>query len=218
MVRGLPEMIPLIDTALEQYAAAHSEPPSSVRQELERYTRDHCRNAEMVVGDLEGALLQMLVELLAARRVLEIGLFTGYSALSMAEVLPPDGEVVSCEIDPDHARIAQSFFDRSPHGHKVRIALGPALASLADIEGPFDLVFLDADKENYLAYYQAALPLLRRGGVLAADNVLWSGRVLKPQQDTDRALVAFNDALRADARVSTVLLTVRDGVLLARKR
>ena len=211
-------MIPLIDESLDEYAAQHSESPSTLLSELEAYTKAHCQNPEMVVGSLEAALLRMLVRLTNAKRVLEIGLFTGYSALSVAEVLPHDGQVVSCELSAEHADIARRFLDRSPHGGKVEIRIGPALATLEQLAGPFDFVFLDADKENYLAYYEAVLPKLRAGGLLLADNVLWSGRVLKPRKDTDRALTAFNDAVQGDPRVDNVLLTVRDGVMVVRKR
>lgn len=211
-------MIPLIDQALDDYATRHSEPPSGLLRELEAYTRVHCQNPEMVIGSLEAALLRMLVKLTGARRVLEIGLFTGYSALSIAEVLPADGNLVSCELSPEHAAIARTFLDRSPHGGKVDIRLGPALATLERLAGPFDFVFLDADKENYLAYYQAVMPKLRKGGLLLADNVLWSGRVLQPSEDTDRAVATFNDAVQRDPRADNVLLTVRDGVMLVRRR
>lgn len=210
----------LTDPALEDYCAAHSEPPSPILKELEDYTREHCANPQMLVGSVEGAFLQMLVRLAGVRDILEIGLYTGYSALSMAEALPADGSLLSCDINPDTSRIAQSFFDRSPHGKKIHIALGPALETLAALpaERHFDMAFLDADKENYPAYYDAVLPRLRRGGLLVADNVLWSGAVLKPERASDQALVAFNRRVRHDTRVEAVMLTVRDGMLLARKR
>jgi caffeoyl-CoA O-methyltransferase len=210
-------MIPLIDARLEDYAIAHSQAPSPLLQELQAYTYEHCNNPQMVTGPLEAAFLRMLVRLIGARRVLEIGMFTGYSALAMAEALPAGGELISCEIDHEHYAIANSFFDRSPHGDKIRAVLGPALETLDTITGPFDLVFLDADKENYLQYYEKTMPLLRPGALLVADNTLWSGRVLDPKRDTDHALVAFNQHLMNDHRVENVLLTVRDGMMLARK-
>ena len=213
-------MIPLIDKALEDYAAQHSSPSSPLRDELQAYTYAHCDSPQMVTGRLEAALLQMLVMITNARRVLEVGTFTGYSALAMAEVLPADGRVITCEIDAERAKIAQSFFDRSAVGSKVEIKLAPArktLATLADTPA-FDLAFIDADKENYKHYYEDILPLLRPGGLLVADNVLWSGRVLNPVKETDRAIVAFNDLVTRDDRVDHVLLTVRDGVMVVRKR
>lgn len=211
-------MIPLIDPKLERYAAAHSNPPSPLLEELEAYTQAHCEDAEMLIGGLQGAFLQLLVKLSGARRVLEIGLFTGYSALAMAEALPKDGEIVSCDIDAENAAVAKSFFDRSPHGQKIAIRLGPALDTLAGLDGQFDLVFLDADKEHYVDYYEAVVPMLGAGALLVADNVLWSGAVLHPKQETDLALVAFNSRVQDDPRMDNVLVPLRDGVMVARKR
>lgn len=213
-------MKPIIPKAIDDYCAAHSTPPSALRRELETYTVEHCANAQMLVGPLEAALLQMLVRMTGARRVLEIGLYTGYSALAMAEALPEDGQLISCEIDPHTAGIARSFIERSPHGRKIAIRLGPALATIESLpaEPAFDLVFIDADKENYIAYYDAVLPRVRGGGLIVADNVLWSGRALDPKEKSDRAIAAFNERVRRDARVHCVMLPVRDGVMLIRKR
>lgn len=211
-------MIHLIDPALDSYSENHSSPPDPLLQELETYTYANCELPQMVTGALEGALLRLLVQLTGASRILEIGLFTGYSALSMAEVLPEGGTIISCELDEQNASVARSFMERSPHGDKINIVMGPALESLATLEGPFDLVFLDADKENYCAYYDRVLPLLRPGGLLIADNVLWSGRVLDPKEETDFAIAAFNDKVAGDPSVDVVLLTLRDGVSLIRKR
>ena len=208
----------LLQNGIEAYARDHSLAPSALANELEAYTNAHCQDPQMLIGPLEAAVLKLLLRLSNARRVLEIGMFTGYSALSMAEALPADGRVVSCDINPETTRIARDFFARSPHGAKIEPRLGPALATLADLRGePFDLAFIDADKENYIAYYEAILPLLRAGGIIVADNVLWSGRVLNPQKDSDRALVAFNRHVHADARVEAAMLTVRDGLFLIRK-
>lgn len=210
----------LVPQAIDDYSRVHTSRPSALLQELEAYTIKNCADAQMSVGTVEGALLQFLIKISGARRVLEIGLFTGYSALAMAEALPEGSEIISCEINAETAAIARSFFDRSPHGGKITIKLGPALATLdalAQDQG-FDLVFIDADKENYCTYYEAVLPRLRAGGLVIADNVLWSGRVLKPEQPSDKALVRFNDMVRTDPRVEHVLLTVRDGVMLIRKK
>ncbi|HSH40630.1 MAG TPA: class I SAM-dependent methyltransferase [Arenicellales bacterium] len=211
-------MDPLVDPAIESYAAEHSSRPSKLLEELEQYTYDNLAEPQMIIGRLEAGLLQMLVRLLRARRVLEIGLFSGYSALAMAEALDEHGEIVSCEIDEKHAEVARSFFRRSPVGYKIGIWMGPAMESLERIEGPFDLVFLDADKENYPAYYERVMPMLRQGGLIVADNVLWSGRVLDPEKESDHALVTFNKRVQEDPAVENVLLPVRDGVMVARKR
>jgi len=208
----------LVEKSLENYASAHSSAPSAILSELERRTHADCAHPQMLVGALEGALLRLLVSISSARRILEIGTFTGYSALTMAETLPDNGEIITCDINEDTTKLAQTYFDRSPHGKKITIRLGPALDTMAALQGPFDLVFVDADKENYVAYYEAALELLRAGGILVADNVLWSGKVLMPAAETDYALVAFNERVQQDERVENVLLTIRDGVMLARKR
>lgn len=210
-------MIQMIDPALEKYAEAHSGKPNLLLQELEAHTYENCEQPQMVTGALQGALLRLLVRLTGARNILEIGLFTGYSALTMAEALPEDGKITSCEIDNNNAAIARSFIERSPHSARIDIRMGPALHTLADLSGPFDLAFLDADKENYCNYYDLILPLLRPGGLLVADNVLWSGKVLDPREDTDHAIAEFNDKVVADSAVEVVLLTLRDGVSLIQK-
>lgn len=209
----------LLPATIENYAREHSSPASPLASELDAYTRAHLGpGSNMLIGPMEAALLRLLVRLVDARRILEIGLFTGYSALTMAEALPADGELISCDVNTETSAIARSFFARSEHGHKISIRLGPALETLSTLGGTFDLVFLDADKENYPLYYEKIIDILRPGGLLVADNVLWSGRVLKPKRDSDRALVAFNKRVTNDPRVEHVLLTVRDGVQLIRKK
>ena len=174
----------------------------------------------MLTGTIEGRLLEVLVRLSGARRVLEIGTFSGYSALSMAAALPPDGRIDTCEVDERNAEVARRYFARSPHGDRITLHLGPALETIARLEGGFDLVFVDADKVNYLNYYEAVLPRLTERGLIVADNTLWSGRVARPDEDDEstRALREFNDHVRADERVVCVQLTVRDGVTLIRWR
>jgi caffeoyl-CoA O-methyltransferase len=163
-------------------------------------------------------LLKNLVRLSGAKRVLEIGTFTGYSALAMAEGLPDDGVLVTCDVDPKATAIARSFWDRSPHGRKIALKLAPALDTIATLQDGIDVVFIDADKRNYIRYWDACLPKVRAGGVLLADNVLWSGAVLDPKTDDDRALAAFNEHVMRDARVELVMLPIRDGITLAVKR
>jgi len=213
-------MKPIIPEKIEEYCLRHSSARNKLLRELERYTQQHCADARMLIGPHEGALLAMLVRITGARRILEIGCFTGYSALCMTEALPANGKLVTCEINPKHADIARSFFARSPFGHKIKLRLGPALETLAALPrlAKFDLLFLDADKENYVNYYEAVLPRLRPGGLIVADNVLWSGHVLAPKDKTDRAVVRFNQRVRRDRRVECVMLPVRDGVYLIRKR
>jgi len=165
-------------------------------------------NAAMQVTPDEGALLTVLVGAVAARNALEIGTFTGYSSLSMAEALPPGGRIVTCDISDEHVAIAREHIGASPYADRIEIRLGPAQETVESLPGPFDLVFIDADKGGYLGYYEAVLPKLAPGGVIAVDNVLWSGRVLDPTEDDadTTAIRAFNDMVAADDRVDTVML------------
>ncbi len=211
-------MLTLVPEAIERYATAHTIPESPLLRELVEETFAKTQIPHMQVEHLEGAFLRLLARITGARRVLEIGTFTGYSALVMAEGLPEDGRLITCDIDPAATEIARRYWARSPHGKKIELLLGPALENLKTIAGPFDLVFIDADKENYVKYWEACLPKVRRGGLLVADNVLWSGRVLNPKDDSDKALVAFNAHVHTDPRVEAVMLTVRDGMMLAWKR
>lgn len=208
----------ILPEKIEQYCAAHSAPASALANELDEFTNRHCAAPQMLTGAWEGGFLKLLVGITRAWRVIEIGTFTGYSALNMAEALPQDGELITCEIDPKNAEIARRFFERSPHGEKITLRLGPALETIKTLAPPFDLVFIDADKENYSNYFEVCLPLLRQGGVIAADNVLWSGRVLDPKEASDRAIAAFNEKVRRDPRVECVMLPIRDGVSLIRKK
>lgn len=211
-------MISLIDPALEQYAISHSSKPEVLLQQLAEHTKLRSKTPQMLIGPLEGMLLRFLIRSSKARRLLEIGTFTGYSALTMALELPQDGELISCEISPTRAAIAQSFFDRSDCHDQISIMVGDARQSIKQLSGKFDLIFIDADKENYLNYYQATLPLLAENGLMVVDNVLWSGAVLDPQQTSDCAIVEFNTAVAADPTVEQVMLSVRDGMLLIRRR
>lgn len=212
-------MLTLVPEEIELYAQAHSTSVPPLLAELTQATEEKFGGlAAMLSGQTEGLLLQTLAASIGAKRVLEVGTFTGFSALMMAAALPDDGELVTLELSADHAAFARSFFERSPDGHKVRLIEGPALDSLRTLEGPFDLVFIDADKGGYLDYYEAALPMLSERGVIAVDNVLWSGFVLDPKEDDGRALAAFNEHVAKDERVTHVLLTVRDGVMLIRRR
>ena len=212
-------MEPIVPPSIDAYCAAHSSAPSALLDELYNYTIRNCPDAQMLVGPLEAAFLQMLLRVSGTRRVLEIGTFTGYSALAMAEALPDDGELTTCDIDLKTSAVAQSFFDRSPHGRKINLRVGAATKTIQSLphEPTIDFVFIDADKENYTNYYEAVLPRLKPNGLIVADNVLWSGRVLNPQQATDRAIVQFNDHVYSDVRVEKVMVPIRDGVLLVRK-
>jgi caffeoyl-CoA O-methyltransferase len=207
-----------IDASVEQFAHDHSEPETDLYSRLREETYRVMDRPQMQVGLLEGRFLKMLVRLTGARNILEIGMFTGYSALMMAEALPDDGRLITCEINPKAEAIARRYFIESPHGKKIDIRMGPALETIKTLPGPFDLVFIDADKPNYCNYYQACFPLVKPGGSIVGDNVLWSGKVINPRDDDTRAIVAFNDLVQSDPRVENVCLTVRDGILLAWKK
>jgi caffeoyl-CoA O-methyltransferase len=209
----------IAEQQIEDYAEEHTTPDGELFERLAEETRAKTTAPQMMVGRIEGQFLATLVSVKGARRVLEIGTFTGYSAISMASALPPDGRLITCDVDPETTAIARRYMDESGHGDKIETRLGPALETLETLEGPFDIVFIDADKQNYRNYYEAALPLLADDGLLIADNVLWSGRVVEDDGDeSTQAIKDFNEHVRADGRVVSVMLTVRDGMTLVRKR
>lgn len=212
-------IVGVVPERIEVYAASHTTPLPPLLEELQRTTYARMgQRARMLSGQVEGMLLQMLVSLVGARRGLELGTFTGFSALMMAAALPDDGQLITCDIDPEATAIAREFWAQSPDGYKIKLHLGPALDTIKTLEGPFDLVFIDADKPNYLAYYEAVLPLLAPSGIIVVDNVLRGGQVLDPQGPADFATIEFNEYVRRDSRVICVTLTVRDGVMLIRRR
>lgn len=210
----------LIPHAIEVYAEAHSMPESPICRALREETVRTMEYAQMLVGPLEGAFLKMMTQLVGAKRVLEIGMFTGYSALCFAEVLPDDGTIITCEVDEKSAAVARRYFARVPFGRKIEIRMGPALDTMRGLPGPFDLIFIDADKINYLNYYRRALDLITPDGVILIDNVLWDGDVLKhpPPDEKTAAIQELNRTVSGDPRVSAVLVTIRDGVLVVRKK
>jgi caffeoyl-CoA O-methyltransferase len=175
---------------------------------------------QMIVGPLEGAFLKMMTQLVQATRVLEIGMFTGYSALCFAEALPAEGTVLTCEIDEESAALARQYFARTPIGKKIEICMGPALDTMRHLKGSFDLIFIDADKINYVNYYRRALDLLAPQGVILIDNVLWDGDVLKhPAPDEKTAAIQeLNRVVATDPLVTAVLVTIRDGVMVIRPK
>jgi caffeoyl-CoA O-methyltransferase len=210
----------LVLREIEDYAEAHSWAESNVCRLLREETSRTMEFPQMVVGPLEGAFLKMMVRLVGAGRVLEIGMFTGYSALCFAEALPADGRVITCEIDEKPAALARRYFARSPHGGRIEIRMGPALETLRTLAGPFDLIFIDADKVNYVNYYRKALELVSPTGAILIDNVLWSGDVLKqpPPDQSTAAIQELNRVVSSDPRVDAVMVTVRDGVLVIKPK
>jgi caffeoyl-CoA O-methyltransferase len=209
----------IVNEQVEEYAAEHTTQLDELFERLAAETREKMELPQMMVGRLEGGFLASLVRLSGARRILELGTFTGYSSIAMASALPPDGRIITCDVDADATAIARRYMDESGHGDKIEIRLGPALETISTLEGPFDIVFIDADKQSYEAYYEAVLPLLAENGLVIADNVLWSGRVVEADGDeSTRAIKAFNEHVRKDERVVSVMLTVRDGMTLVQKR
>lgn len=208
----------LVPDEIEAYAAAHTTALPPLLDELCRTTEQEFGGlATMLSGQVAGQLLQMLVFATNARRVLEIGMFTGFSAQMMAAALPDDGRITTCDVNPKAIALAKRYYERGPHATKIDVREGPALETMKSLEPGFDVIFIDADKGNYVNYYEAALPLLAPRGLIAVDNVLWSGRILDPKEADDHAIVAFNDHVQDDPRVTNVILTVRDGVMLIRR-
>ncbi len=208
----------LVASGVEAYAEAHSMPESDVCRRLREETYRSVELPQMVVGPLEGAFLKMMAMLSGARHVLEIGTFTGYSALCFAEVLPDDGTVITCDIDPETTALAKQYWSQSSVGGKIESRLGQALETMQTCSGPFDLIFIDADKTNYVNYYRRGLELLAPKGIMLIDNVLWGGEVLKhPAPDgATEAIQDLNRIVAADPRVTAVLATIRDGLLIVR--
>jgi caffeoyl-CoA O-methyltransferase len=199
------------------YAAAHSLRPTALVERLSEETeRDFGERAVMLTGIFEAGILTMLVHATRARHVLEIGTFTGRSALAVAAALPDGGRLTTCEVDEKAAAVARRAFDTSPYGDRVDLRVGPARDTVAELPGPFDVVFIDADKGGYVGYYEAVVPKLSAHGVIAVDNTLWGGSVADPSDDseTTASLRAFNDHVAADPRTQCVLLPVGDGVML----
>jgi caffeoyl-CoA O-methyltransferase len=206
----------IVDPPVEEYAEAHSSPNGELFERLAAETREKSDSPQMMVGLLEGRFLGTLVRSLRASRILELGTFTGYSSISMALALPPDGRLITCDVNEETTAIAGRYAEEAGVADRIDYRLGPALETIASLDGEFDLIFIDADKPNYLNYYEATLPKLAANGLIVLDNTLWSGRVADPNEDDEntRAIREVNDHVRDDPRVENVLLTVRDGMNL----
>lgn len=208
-----------ISSEIIDYCDRMSHAENTLLSELKKETYAKTEFPQMLVGQVEGRLLKMLVQLVGARYALEVGTFTGYSALSIAEGLPEDGRLITCDINEKSTAIARKYFARSPHGHKITLKMGYALDTIKGLPDGIDFAFIDADKENYKNYYEAILPKLRRGGIIVIDNCLWSGQVLHPSpSDLETYTIAqTNELASRDERVENVLLSIRDGVNIIRK-
>jgi caffeoyl-CoA O-methyltransferase len=212
-------MVGVLPADVEAYVEAHTSPPPAALATVIEETLAMGAVSAMMTGPVEGRFLEFLVFALQPRLVLEIGTFTGYSSISMASALPPGGRLVTCDVDPDAHATARRHAEAAGVADRIDYRLGPALDTIAGLDGPFDLVFIDADKTNYANYYEAVLPKLAPRGIIAVDNTLWSGQVLDDgdRSDNTAAIRAFNDMVRADRRVVCVQLSIRDGVTLARR-
>ena len=211
----------LAETKAEElinFCQNHSEENSSALKEIEQYTWANEDVPQMISGQLVGNFLQSIIKMIQAKMVVEVGMFTGFSALKMAEVLPNGGEIHTCELMEKHIQTAQSFFDKSDHGSKITIHSGPALKSLEQMQsGSFDMAFIDADKINYLNYYKRCFGLIRSGGIIILDNMLWGGDVLVPKDDDAKSLRKTGDFIQSDKRIFNILLPIRDGLMLCIK-
>ncbi|MBQ4531886.1 MAG: class I SAM-dependent methyltransferase [Alistipes sp.] len=206
---------------LEKYIHEHSSAEDSLLHELDRQTHLRVLNPRMISGHIQGKLLELIVKMFRPKNVLEIGTFTGYSALCMAAGLENDAVIDTCEVDDELESLAQTFFDRSPYGHKIHLHVGSALDVAPKLGKQFDLVFMDGDKREYPAYYDMLMDggLLHSGSVILADNILWYGKVVQPVAHNDhhtQALIEFNRRVREDERVESVILPLRDGINIIR--
>jgi caffeoyl-CoA O-methyltransferase len=210
----------IVPDEIDAYAEQHTTPPEQLMAELAEETEATMSTPEMLVGTVEGRFLELLVFALQAKRVLELGTFTGYSSLAMAAGLPEGGHVDTCEVSAEHAEVARRYHAQSPYGDRITIHMGPALETIERLGGDWDFVFIDADKGNYVNYYEALVPRLKPTGLMAIDNTLSSGRVVDADGESPmtRTIRELNDRIAADDRVIAVLLTVRDGVTLVRRR
>jgi caffeoyl-CoA O-methyltransferase len=208
----------VINEALQHYSEQHTSAESDLLKAVNRTTHAKVLRPRMLSGHLQGRVLAMISQMLQPRRILEIGTYTGYSALCLAEGLADDGKLITLDVNEELEDMVRSFFSASPYSSKIDFRLGDARRIIPELAGPFDLVFIDADKENYGMYYDLVLDKVRPGGIILADNVLWSGKVLdaKPDKDT-AAILEFNRRIQSDRRVENVLLPIRDGIMMIRK-
>lgn len=207
----------IITEEIYQYSEAHTFLPNDALATLERQTHLRTTQPHMLSGHLQGALLTLFVKMADAKNVLDIGTFTGYSAICLAAGLSEGGIVHTIDIDEEKKGIVQEHITQSGLHDKIKTHIGKALDIIPTLKAPFDVVFIDADKENYAAYYDAVLPMMRKGGLIIADNVLWKGKVLEPNQDRKTAIIhEFNQKVFSDDRVEKLLLPIRDGLMIAR--
>lgn len=204
-----------IPEEIEKYCIEHSTRPGQVAQELENHTRREVHGSNMLIGEMEGAILKFLLKINNAKSVVEFGTFTGYSALVMAEALPDDGKIFTVDINPETTKLARSYWDRTNVGHKITQILKPGLEALNELQDKYDLIFIDADKRNYPQYLKWATEHLSERGIIVSDNTLWKGKVTRPAEDTQTPFIQEHNTLARDLPGFTkVLLPIRDGMYL----
>jgi caffeoyl-CoA O-methyltransferase len=205
----------------DKYIDDHTDDVSPLLRDLVEETEEATGLSRWSIGKVEGKLLQLLVKISGARKAVEIGTFTGFSALIIAEALPEDGRLITCETHEKHAEIARRYFEKSPHGAKIRLELKPAMQTLKALaDGSVDFVFIDADKPSYGQYFDEAMRILQSGGLIFVDNVFWRNKIFKQPitNENARAIAAFNEKVKNEDRAEKVMLSVRDGVYLIRKK
>ena len=205
---------------LNEYIAVHTSPENEALEAITRDTHVHVLNPHMLSGQVQGRLLSMLSHMIQPKRILELGTFTGYSALCLAEGLAPDGRLITIEHNDELEETIRRNLSRSPLGEKIDLIIGDCKSEIGKLEGPFELVFIDADKREYCEYLELVYPLVPVGGFILADNTLWDGHVIDAAYDKDKqtlGLRAFNDKLKEDDRFEQVILPLRDGLTIIRK-
>ena len=210
-----------IPKELDDYVVAHTQDEPKLLQQLNRETYQKIMQPRMLSGHFQGRVLSMISKLVNPKNILEIGTYTGYSALCLAEGMQSDGELHTIDIDEELYDFSRNYFDKSEFGHQIHQHLGNALEIIPKLNITFDLVFIDADKENYSNYFNCVIDKLNSGGIILSDNVLWSGKVieeLQPDDTATKALIKYNTLLKNDKRIETVLLPIRDGLTISRKK
>ena len=211
-------MAGFLSEELEKYISDHSEKTDLNEQSLRDETLKLGPPSAMMSGDSVGNFLKLIIKINNCKRILEIGTFTGYSALMMAAALPINGKLITCDVNKETSEIAKKYWAKSPHGSKIELHIGPAIETINNLEGEFDLIFIDADKNNYSNYFEICKNRLSKNGLIIADNVLWSGKVLKPEDDQAKSIDSFNKLVNGDNEFWNTIVPIRDGLMIIKKR
>jgi len=211
-------MAGFLSEELEKYISDHSEKTGSNEQSLRNETLALGPSSGMMSGDSVGNFLKLIIKINNCKRILEIGTFTGYSALMMATALPDEGRLITCDVNKKTSEIAKRHWATSPHGSKIELHFGPASETINKLEGEFDLIFIDADKNNYSNYFELCKNRLSKNGLIIADNVLWSGKVLNPEDAQAKSIDAFNKLVNDDREFWNTIVPIRDGLMIIKKR